>query len=149
MLVNEHVDIINELTNTTTVDYEWGLVRATRENSHGQHHGRSGVPKNYLLTARVGVVQGTTMDPWDTISGDPLTIELRDALRSYERTYRGKYYLGDIRVSQFVRPYTTNSAESSPRPVLVDIEPRVNRQRLLTRFTGHTACPPSERQLWI
>ncbi len=153
-LVDEQVSVINELTRTTTIDYEWGLVRATPENTHGRRYGRSGehlVPKGHILAASVEVVQGTTMSAWDAWAGtnDPLTTKLIDDLREYEQTYRGRYYLGDISVGQFIRPSTLDSTGKDPRPVLVDIEPRIAKQRLLTRYLGRRAPPPSEGMLWI
>lgn len=153
-VVDEQVALINELTDTTTVHYEWGLVRATPENTKGQRYGQSGehlVLKDHILTASVEVIQGTTMSGWDALSrnGDPLSIKLRDALRDYEQTYRGRYFLTDISIGQFIRPSAPHSTGDSSRPVLVDIEPRIGKQRVLTRFLGRRACPPSEGMLWI
>lgn len=147
----EQFSIIGELTRTIVVDHEWGLVRKTPENTLEQRFGRSGehlIPKGHVLVASVEVIQGETMDPCDA-STDPLTKELEKSLDSYVRTYRGKYYLGDISVGQFVLPSALESTGNQLRPVLVDIEPRLAKQRFSTRFMGRTAPPPSEGMLWI
>lgn len=151
-LADEQMLVINELTDTTTVDHEWGLVRSTPTNTRNQRFTRSAehvVPKNHMLAARVEVIQGTPIDPWSFIEDTSLDTQFREALRNYEVAYRGRYYMKDVRVSQFVVPDTPHSTGQRVRPVLVDIEPLLAKRSLKTRVVGRTAFPPAKTHIYM